>query len=381
MKLSGSATTFAPPRPASAISSHAFAVDAARSSHTDDACTAAARNGGNSSASDVTPDIYPTPARLSKTRPAARLHRGRDGGRLADVIVAVAGATGALGSQVCRELVEQGASVRALVREPGDGPARALAALGVELVAADITVPASLAPVLDGAETVVSTATCFPRTDEIERVDDLGNRALVEAAEVVGAAGFVFVSFKPVPLDFSLQDAKRSVERRLERSPLRHVILRPGKIMDVWFSPLCGFDVAARRATVFGSGEGRVSWIASRDLARIAAAAALAAAEPRPSSVVELGGPEALSQREVLALFEVATGSRWQTDVLSVERIEESYRTGDTAVARSLAALMLEAHHGAVTDPGSFARMFPLQLTTVAEFAAAAARKTSEISR
>ena len=44
MKLSGSATMSAPPRPASRMSSHAFAVPAARSSQTLESWTAAARN-------------------------------------------------------------------------------------------------------------------------------------------------------------------------------------------------------------------------------------------------------------------------------------------------------------------------------------------------
>src|ERR687889_53169 len=52
MKLSGSATTSAPPRPASTMSSHAFSVDAARSSQTLDAWTAAARNVAPSLAMD-----------------------------------------------------------------------------------------------------------------------------------------------------------------------------------------------------------------------------------------------------------------------------------------------------------------------------------------
>ena len=284
----------------------------------------------------------------------------------------MAGATGALGSQICEALVAAGASVRALARDAAGSRADGLRALGVEVVEADVTEQASLAAAIAGAGTVVSTVTCFPRADEIGPVDGAGNRSLVEAAEAAGASRFVFVSFKPVPLDFPLQDAKRSVEQRLEESPLEHVVLRPGKIMDVWFSPICGFDLTARRATIFGSGEAPVSWIAARDLARIAAAAALDG--PPGGSTIELGGPEALSQREVVEIFESATGGSWATETMEAHELEAIHREGETAVVRSLGALMLEAHHGAVTDPRSFADRFPFPLTTVRAFATAAAQ-------
>ena len=58
---------------------------------------------------------------------------------------------------------------------------------------------------------VVSTATCFPRVDEIDAVDRDGNLALVAAAEEAGVERFVFLSFRPVALDFPLQRAKRAM--------------------------------------------------------------------------------------------------------------------------------------------------------------------------
>ncbi|HEY1370535.1 MAG TPA: NAD(P)H-binding protein [Gaiellaceae bacterium] len=272
--------------------------------------------------------------------------------------VAVAGATGALGSLVVEALLRRGVDVRALVR---DGAPRA----GLEVATVDATVPATLAPALAGIDAVVSTLTVFPREDAIDAVDREGNIALVDAAESAGAQRFVFVSFRPVALDFPLQRAKRAVEQRLEESSLAAVVLRPGKFMDVWFSPVCGFDVAARRATLFGSGDAPVSWIAAADVAEIAAAAALGAA----AGIVELGGPEALSQREVVRTFEEETGARWQLEEVPVEELERMHEQGETDVVRSLGAVMLEAHLGAVTDPATFRDLFPLQLTTVREFA------------
>ncbi|HVA29935.1 MAG TPA: NmrA family NAD(P)-binding protein [Gaiellaceae bacterium] len=282
-------------------------------------------------------------------------------------MIAVAGATGALGSKICHALLARGATVRALVRDPAAGSARTLAGAGAELVRADITEPASLAAAVEGVACVVSTATCFPRDDSIEAVDRDGNLALVDAAEIAGASRFVFVSFKPVALDFPLQRAKRAVEERLAEARLDAVVLRPGKLMDVWFSSVCGFDASARRATLFGDGTAPVTWIAAADVAEIAARAAIG---DRPhAGIVELGGPEPLSQREVVAIYEETSGAAWATETLPVAELERMHRHGETAVIRSLGALMLEAHLGATTDPASFHEAFPLRLTTVREFA------------
>jgi uncharacterized protein YbjT (DUF2867 family) len=264
-------------------------------------------------------------------------------------VVAVAGATGALGSQICRVLRERGTTVRALTRPK-----------------VDLCEPSTLRPALSGATCVVSTATCFPRVDEIAEVDRDGNLALVAAAEAAGVERFVFVSFRPVPLDFPLQRAKRAVEERLASSQLDAVVLRPGKFIDIWLSPLCGFDAAARTATLYGDGTAPITWIAAADVAEVAARAATADVPP---GTYELGGPEALSQRDVVAIYEDVNGERWQTETLAVEELQRLHEHGDTAIIRSLGALMLETHLGATTDPASFLDTFPLRLTTVREFA------------
>ncbi|HEY8706215.1 MAG TPA: NmrA family NAD(P)-binding protein [Gaiellaceae bacterium] len=281
--------------------------------------------------------------------------------------VAVAGATGALGSKICHALLARGAAVRALVRDPASGSARALADAGADVVRADLTEPGSVAPAVEGVACVVSTATCFPRDDAIEAVDRDGNLALVDAAEAAGASRFVFVSFRPVALDFPLQRAKRAVEERLAEARLDAVVLRPGKLMDVWFSPVCGFDASVRCVTLFGAATAPVTWIAAADVAEMAARAANG--EGPRAGTFEVGGPEPLSQREVVAIYEEASGAAWVTETLPVAELERMHQHGESAVIRSLGALMLEAHLGSTTDPASFYEAFPLRLTTVREFA------------
>lgn len=287
--------------------------------------------------------------------------------------IVVVGATGALGSRIATGLARRGIAVHAVVRPTTTGAAvDRLEQAGVDVRRADLEDARTLPEALAGASCVVSTATSFPgdrRDHAIATVDEAGTIALVDAAEGSRTVSrFVFVSFKPVPYDFPLQRAKRAVERRLATTALDAVVLRPGKFMDIWFSPLCGFDVAGAKATIFGAGDRPVTWIAVRDVAEIAIRAALAEGPAR--GTFELGGPEALSQRQAVQRFEAATGRRFALDVLPEAELERRLAEAEHPVDRSLFALMLESATGAATPVSTTLDSFPVELTTVSEFAA-----------
>src|SRR5688572_15524214 len=75
-------------------------------------------------------------------------------GEHAGKAIAVVGATGLQGTAVTRRLLQEGWQVRALTRSPEGEKARALAALGAEVVKADSADQASLARAFDGVDGV-----------------------------------------------------------------------------------------------------------------------------------------------------------------------------------------------------------------------------------
>ena len=80
----------------------------------------------------------------------------------------IAGATGMLGSEICRLLREQGKPVRALVRSTSNPETIArLKSSGAEIVQGDLKDPASLEAACHGATSVISTASSTIR-DRIE---------------------------------------------------------------------------------------------------------------------------------------------------------------------------------------------------------------------
>src|SRR5688572_5668646 len=215
----------------------------------------------------------------------------------------VVGATGLVGLDVCRRLKESGSQVRALIRTTADAEKRAeLERIGVELAEGDLKDPASLARACDGVQSVISTASSTlarQAGDSIETVDRRGQLALVDAARAAGVEHFVFVSFRDNPaIRYPLTEAKREVEGALKKSGMAYTILQASYFMEVWLTPALGFDAANGKVRLYGEGSRPISWISYKDVARAAAAAV---AEPGARNmVIELGGPQALSAREVV---------------------------------------------------------------------------------
>jgi uncharacterized protein YbjT (DUF2867 family) len=264
----------------------------------------------------------------------------------------IVGATGLLGSEICRQLAGHGEAVRALVRGTSDpGKVAELTALGVEAVRGDLKDAATLREACRGASAIVSTASSTISRqpgDSIQSVDGQGQLDLVEAAADAGVGHFVLISFPEVGIDFPLQRAKRAVEDRLRRSGMTHTILQPTCFMEVWLSPALGFDPAHAKARIYGDGRNRISWISFRDVARFAVAG-LAGGAAR-NVTVKLGGPEALSPLDVVRLAERSLGKAVAVEHVPEAALRAQLDASTEPLQQSLAGLMLYCARGDVID-------------------------------
>ena len=188
-------------------------------------------------------------------------------------------------------------------------------ALATEIVRGDLRDPEALKRAVEGIETVISCAHSLDRIMagrgdvSIEAVDQLGNANLVAAAAAAAVSRFVFVSF-PGPILAShtpFAEAKVATEELLRASPMHEIIVRPDAYQEPWLSAERRFDWRSGTVTIFGSGEGRAAYVAMDDVAEAIVRLATLADAPR---LVDLGGPEAMSQNELVAAFERATGAR-----------------------------------------------------------------------
>jgi uncharacterized protein YbjT (DUF2867 family) len=137
--------------------------------------------------------------------------------------------------------------------------------------------------------------------------------------------------------------------------------------MEVWLSPALGFDHPNAKATIYGEGKNCLSWIAIKDVALFAVASLdNPAAENR---IFELGGPEALSPLEVVNIFENRQGKKFELQFVPEDALKAQKEVAQDPLSESFAALMLGVAHGSEIDMRSTLDIFPMQLTSVDEYA------------
>jgi uncharacterized protein YbjT (DUF2867 family) len=199
-------------------------------------------------------------------------------------VVLVTGATGRVGRLVVDELLRAGASVRALSRRPE----RAALPAGVEVVAGDLTDPASLAPAVEGAAAVFLVWTAPPAT-----VPAVVARLAAQPRRVVYLS-----SPHQTPHPFfqqpnALRGLHAEIERRLAETGLPVAVLRPGMFASNalhWWAP----QIRQGDVVRWPYGAVETAPIDERDIAAVAARVLLGDRHVHADLV--LTGPESLSQ-------------------------------------------------------------------------------------
>jgi uncharacterized protein YbjT (DUF2867 family) len=284
--------------------------------------------------------------------------------------VLVAGATGYLGSEICRQLIAKNKTVKGLVRTTSDSNKVAyLKELGVETIEGDLRQKDSLENALHGVSAIISTVSSTlsrQEGDSIQTVDDEGQNNLIEAAISRGVSQFIYVSFCAMG-DCPLQTAKRKVEKHLAESGLNYTILQPTYFMEVWLSPVLGFDYPNGKASIFGEGKNKISWIAIRDVASFAVDSLdNPAAKNR---TIELGGPEALSPLEVVTIFEKAKGKKFELLFVPEEALKAQRNGVQDPLSESFSTLTLGVVNGSEIDMSGILNDFQIRLTSVNDYA------------
>jgi uncharacterized protein YbjT (DUF2867 family) len=145
-----------------------------------------------------------------------------------------------------------------------------------------------------------------------------------------------------------------------------YTILQASYFMEIWLTPALGFDVAGGKVRFYGDGSHPISWISYRDVARAAAAAVT---EPAARNmVVALGGPQALSPREVVRMFEAAGAAEIATETVPESALESQMNAATDPLQKSFAGLMLQCAGGDAIDVTISHRLFPFQMTSVRDY-------------
>jgi uncharacterized protein YbjT (DUF2867 family) len=285
-------------------------------------------------------------------------------------MILVVGATGLLGTRVCERLRAEGQPVRALVRRTSNpDKVNALRSLGCELATGDLKDPPQIQAACQGISALISTASSTLSRqpgDSIESVDLQGQLGLANAARSAGVRRFIYVSFRDDrTVQYPLTQAKRSVESAI--ADLDFTSIQASYFMEVWLSPAFGFDYIHGRARINGGGSKPISWVSYRDVAEFCIAPVFRSVAGR--SVLEVGGPEALSPLEVVRIFEEESGRRFEVETIPEAKLREQFDSANDSLEKSFAGIMLQYAHGDAIDMRGLLESIPVRLTSVREYA------------
>ena len=220
--------------------------------------------------------------------------------------VLVVGGTGTLGRQIAKRSLQDGHTVRCMVRSPRK--AAFLQEWGCELTRGNLLDPESLDYALEGQEAVIDAATtratdpgsCYP-------VDWTGQQNLFHAAQRSGTRRLVFFSLLNADqhLEVPLMEIKARSEEWLMASDLDYTILRCAAFMQGLISQ---FAIPVLEGqTVWVSGVPTpIAYMNTQDLARFAVAALVREQTVRKAFPVV--GPQAWTTGEITQLCEKYAG-------------------------------------------------------------------------
>lgn len=211
-------------------------------------------------------------------------------------MILVTGATGTVGNEVVKALIERDATVRALVRSPEK--ASTFEGMPVEIAHGDLEDATALARALVDVDHLFLLTANPPNQAELER-------AIVEAARQSGVAHIVKLSAfnASESSEVNFLDAHRQVERYIEESGMYWTHLRPNN----FFQNMLFQAASIRDQNAFYGpfGDAAIASIDTRDVGAVAAS--VLTESGHASATLELTGPAALSNPEMaLAVSEAA---------------------------------------------------------------------------
>src|SRR5262249_15516635 len=191
-----------------------------------------------------------------------------------------------------------------------------------------------------------------------------------EAAGAAGVQRVVLISFPPYPAmtpEFPLQSAKRAVENRLKSKNFTYTILQPTYFMEIWLRPPFGVEYLRGKAIIYGEGKNKISWIAIKDVARFAVASIDNPAAQ--NAVIQLGGPDDLSLLDAVGIFEQESGRTFELQNVPDEALRAQMVAAPDSLGKAFSGLMIGLNEVGTIDMKETLRNFPIQLTSVREYA------------
>lgn len=210
-------------------------------------------------------------------------------------MILVSGATGGIGGEICRLLGQAGVPFKAMCRKPEQ--VEHFKGEGVEAVMGDFDRPETLDGVMEGCDRLFLITP--PTPDQVEQ-----EKAAIDAAKRAGVARIVKISASDGNIRSTVPWAKSHalIDHYLRDAGIGWTILKPTAFMQnfFWFK-----DPIAKGFLPQIAGKGSVSWVDTRDVARVAAK--VLTEDGHNHATYFLTGPETLDMKEAASRLSKVT--------------------------------------------------------------------------
>jgi uncharacterized protein YbjT (DUF2867 family) len=298
-------------------------------------------------------------------------------------MILVAGSTGLLGSEICRQLITQQKPVRALVRKTSASEKiNALKQMGCGLAEGDFKDKASLINACRGCDTVISTVSSTlsrQEGDNIQTVDHDGNLNLVAAAKETGVKHFIFISFRHKNASESaLTTAKRVTEHAIINSGMKYSVLQASFFMEIWLSPALGFNYPEHTAQIPGDGKQPISFVSYKDVAAFTVASVDNTAAK--NKTLEIGGLEAISPAQVIKEFEKISKQQFIVNYIPVAALQQQADETTEYWQKIFTNVMIFYANGDAMDMKPLLEKIPVKLHSVKDYAKGVLKKEETVA-
>jgi uncharacterized protein YbjT (DUF2867 family) len=205
--------------------------------------------------------------------------------------ILVLGATGFTGAPIAKQLLQDGFSIRVLVRNADK--ARQLFGKDVDLVAGSAEDPATLTQALKGCDGVEISVPWKVERKVAQQVVSILKSQGRQDVPVVYLSGITVI---PENRWYAMIDEKARTEELLEQSGLPYTIFKPS-----WFMDALALFVRDGRATIFGKQKLPYNFVALEDYSRMVSKAFQDDAARNKKIVVN--GPESMVMPEALQRY------------------------------------------------------------------------------
>ena len=209
--------------------------------------------------------------------------------------ILVTGATGNVGSQVVEQLIASGVTPRVAVRSINK--AESLKKAGAEPVEMDLDRPETVQSALTGVDKVFLVSPFVPNMVELTAI-------LIEAAKRANVQQIVKLSALAQP-GIALSKWHEEMEKAITSSNIPFTFLRPNGFMQNFVNAMAE-SIKSDNAFYLNAGDGKVSFVDTRDIASVAVAALITSGHEGQSYTIT--GAQALSHAESAAILSQVLG-------------------------------------------------------------------------